>query len=158
MNADEKTGYLKTCPVLFSGKHLFVNVDCPDGLLSAEALDSEGNPIPPFTRANCLPLSCDSTLVRIVWKGVEDLSALAGKPARFRFHLKKGKLYAFWVSPDTTGASQGFVAAGGPGFETSRDMAGRTAYVKAGVALPPGADMALLGCDPLGLVRPRISE
>jgi hypothetical protein len=35
---------------------------------------------------------------------------------RFRFTLTNGKLYAFWVSPETTGASHGYVAAGGPGI------------------------------------------
>jgi hypothetical protein len=31
---------------------------------------------------------------------------------RFRFHLTRGSLYAFWVSPSTTGASRGYLAAG----------------------------------------------
>jgi hypothetical protein len=30
--------------------------------------------------------------------------------------LKKASLYAFWVSRDASGASQGYVAAGGPGL------------------------------------------
>jgi hypothetical protein len=32
------------------------------------------------------------------------------------FHLKNARLYAFWVSPDETGASGGHLAAGGPGL------------------------------------------
>jgi hypothetical protein len=46
-----------------------------------------------------------------------DLSPFVGKPARFRFQRKKGKLYSFWVTTDPKGASGGYVAAGGPGFE-----------------------------------------
>jgi hypothetical protein len=38
------------------------------------------------------------------------------KTVKFRFHLKRGSLYAFWVSPDKSGASHGYVAAGGPGL------------------------------------------
>ena len=33
-----------------------------------------------------------------------------------RFHLADGQFYAFWVSPDKSGASNGYVAAGGPGL------------------------------------------
>jgi hypothetical protein len=41
------------------------------------------------------------------------------------FHLQNGKLYAFWVSPDASGASRGYVAAGGPGFTGPTDTVGR---------------------------------
>jgi len=47
---------------------------------------------------------------------VRDLSALAGRPVRFRFSLQRGALYAFWVSPSVSGVSRGFLGAGGPGF------------------------------------------
>jgi hypothetical protein len=43
------------------------------------------------------------------------LASLAGKPVRFRFHLTNGRLYAFWVSRDESGRSDGYLAAGGPG-------------------------------------------
>lgn len=43
---------------------------------------------------------------------------------RFRFHLTNGDLYAFWVSPDASGASYGFMAAGGPGFLQGIDDVG----------------------------------
>mgnify|MGYP006908271454 CR=1 FL=1 len=62
----------------------------------------------------------------MTWKGVTDLSALAGKTVRVRFHLQNGSLYSFWVSPETTGASHGYVAAGGPGFTGHRDTVGQT--------------------------------
>ena len=50
---------------------------------------------------------------------------MSGRPVRFRFQLTNGSLYAFWVSPDATGASHGYVAAGGPGFTGPRDTTGR---------------------------------
>jgi len=43
---------------------------------------------------------------------------------RLRFHLRSGRLYAFWVSPDASGASGGYVAAGGPGFTGPTDTVG----------------------------------
>jgi len=55
------------------------------------------------------------------------LAKLAGQPVRFRFHLKNGALYSFWVSPDASGASHGYVAAGGPGFTGPTDTVGAAA-------------------------------
>ncbi|MBM4034431.1 MAG: hypothetical protein FJ291_22015 [Planctomycetes bacterium] len=137
MDADEKGGTLTTRPVSFKGKHLFVNLACPKGDFRAEVLGADGKPIAPFTRENCTvggaSLPRDSTCLPVTWKGADDLSALVGgaslprdsrKPIRFRFHLRSGSLYAFWVSPDKTGASHGYTAAGGPGLPGPTDTIG----------------------------------
>ena len=128
MDAGETEGTLTTRPVTFNGKQMFVNADCDGGSLAVEVLDSGGKVIEPFTRANCSPVSADKTLVAVTWKGAEDLAAVRGRPVRLRFHLTRGSLYAFWVSPDASGASHGYVAAGGPGFTGPTDTAGRAAY------------------------------
>lgn len=128
MDADEEAGVLTTRPVRFKGRYLFVNVDAPKGELRVEVLDRNGRVIEPFALNKCDPLQADTTLQQVRWRGVDDLSAVAGKPVRFRFHLKNGNLYSFWVSPDRTGASYGYVAAGGPGFTGPRDTVGRMAY------------------------------
>ena len=104
-----------------------MNVDCPEGELTVEVLDEGGNAIEPFTLKNCDPVSGDKTLAEVNWQEDNDLSALVGKRVRFRFHLKNGALYAFWVSPDESGASHGYVGAGGPGFAGPRDTVGRSA-------------------------------
>jgi hypothetical protein len=57
-----------------------------------------------------------------------DLSKWSGQRLRFRFTLRNGALYAFWVTPDESGASHGYVAAGGPGFTGSTDTEGIRAY------------------------------
>ena len=124
MDAGEKEARLTTRPVVFHGNRLFVNVDCPKGELRADLLDMDRNPIEPFTRDNCEPVQTDGTRVAITWKNGADLSAFAGKPVRIRFHLREGSLYSFWVSPDASGASHGYVAAGGPGFATPIDDVG----------------------------------
>jgi hypothetical protein len=121
MDAKESGGTLTTRPVRFSARHLFVNVDDPEGELRVEILNQAGQPLPRFTADNCMPVSTNKTLVSVRWRGVEDLSSLANRPVRFRFHLKQGRLYSFWVSPEKTGASQGYLAAGGPGFSSHRD-------------------------------------
>jgi hypothetical protein len=116
VDADGSEGTLTTRLLRFSGKHLFVNVDAKSGELCVEALDATGQTIAPFTRANCNPVRVDKTLQQVTWKGAADLSALSGNPVRFRYHLTNGRLFAFWISPESTGASHGYVAAGGPGF------------------------------------------
>ncbi|MHC5161771.1 MAG: hypothetical protein ACYSO4_01420 [Planctomycetota bacterium] len=124
MDASGKPGILTTRPVTFKGKDLFVNVDCPEGELKVEVLDKDGDVVEPFTVANCTPISSDKTLVKVNWQD-KNLSALAGKPVRFRFHLENGSLYSFWVSPDKSGASGGYIGAGGPGFTGPTDTVGK---------------------------------
>lgn len=122
MDAGEAAATLTTRPVRFSGKYLFVNVDDPKGELRVEILNRAGQAMPHFTVENCVPIKADKTLQAVRWNGVDDLSSLANQPVRFRFHLKNGKLYTFWVSPESSGASHGYVAAGGPGFSSNRDL------------------------------------
>lgn len=111
----------------FSGKRLFVNAATQTGSLQVEILDEAGRVIEPFTKRNSQSISVDATLAAVEWEGVEDLSSLCGKPVQFRFHLQNGALYSFWVSPDESGASGGYVAAGGPGYTGHRDTVGRKA-------------------------------
>ncbi|NGM89510.1 glycosyl hydrolase family 32, partial [Parapusillimonas sp. SGNA-6] len=124
LNATETGGTITTRLVTFKGHHLFVNVDCPAGELRAEILDEGGQVITPFSLANSVPLVVDKTCAAMTWDGGGDLAAIAGRKVSFRFHLKNGKFYAFWVSPDTSGASYGYVAAGGPGFTGAIDDKG----------------------------------
>ena len=133
MDAKGNAGTLTTRPVTFSGRQIFVNAAVPaGGELRAEVLDENGAPIAPFTRENCVPVSADKTLQPIRWNGAADLAPLRGRPVRFRFHLTRGSLYAFWVSPDASGASRGYVAAGGPGYPRVIDTVGSAA-----LAAPP---------------------
>jgi hypothetical protein len=127
LNADATPGTVMTRPVTFTGKHLFVNADAPHGTLTAEVLDLTGKPVVPFTFENCVPFTGDSTLAQIRWKGDDDLTPFAGRAVRFRFKLTSGKLYAFWVSRDANGRSDGYVAGGGPGFTCDLDTVGKAA-------------------------------
>jgi hypothetical protein len=68
-----------------------------------------------------------------VWRGVP-----AEYPGRDKindiclgFILRQGELYSFWVSPDLSGASRGYVAGGGPGFAGSIDKEGVAVYRQA---------------------------
>jgi len=115
------TGSLTTRPVTFDGSRLFVNAK---GGLKVELLDGDFHPIAPFTFENSVPFAGDSTSEPCHWTSGDDLSALKGKPVRFRFTLSNGELYSFWVSKDATGRSDGYVAGGGPDFTGPVDTVG----------------------------------
>ncbi len=137
MDAKDRTGTLITRPVTFGGNRLFVNVStAAGGELRVEVLDENGKVIAPFSAANCAPVSTDSTLHEVTWRGVGGLAALRGQPVRFRFQLKNGSLYAFWVSSDASGASRGYLAAGGPGYTGVVDTVGRAALSAGGRERP----------------------
>jgi hypothetical protein len=124
MEALGKIGTLTTRPITFKGSYLFLNLNVPQGELRVEVLDEAGKVIAPFSADNCIPVSADNTRQRIIWKTKDTLDALSGRPVRLRFLLSNGSLYAFWVSPDASGASYGYVAAGGPGFTGAVDTVG----------------------------------
>jgi hypothetical protein len=124
LDGGAEEGYVTTRPVRFQGSRLFVNVEASLGELRAEALDEAGAVVEPFSKALCKPLRLDSTIQQVTWEGAKDLSSLANRPIRFRFYARNAKLYSFWVSPDASGASHGYVAAGGPGYTGPTDTVG----------------------------------
>jgi len=127
MDAGDQPASLTTRPLRFRGRHLFVNVDAPRGELLVEVLDEQGRPFEPLDRKHCRPVRGNSARQAVTWEGADDLAAAAGKPVRLRFHLTRGSLYSFWVTPDPAGASFGHVAGGGPGFAGPIDLPRRTA-------------------------------
>jgi len=126
LDAADAAGAVTTRCIRFQGRYLFVNANVDGGELRAEVLDADGEPIAPFTQDKCIAIREDTTLAQVRWEGADDLSALRGQAVRLRFHLTKGSLYSFWVTPDSSGASYGYVAAGGPGFVNSVDNVGRS--------------------------------
>jgi hypothetical protein len=91
MDAGASEGVLTTRPVVFTGNHFFVNASVPRGTVAVEALDGAGNVIPEFARANCTPVTGDSTQTEITWQGAA-LGSLAGQTVKFRFYVTKGSL------------------------------------------------------------------
>ena len=90
-----------------------------------EVLDATNTPVGPFTREKCNPIAADSTLEPVTREDGSDLSVLKNNPVRFRFYLSDGSLYAFWVSRDEAGRSDGYIGAGGPGYTGHVDTVGR---------------------------------
>ena len=122
MRAGNKEGFLTTEKLSFDGKYFFVNADvkAKGAQLKVELLDADGNPIPGFTKRDCVVMrGADKTKQLITWKGKQDLTELAGRTIRAKFYLTRGDLYAFWVSPWTSGESRGYTGGGGPGLNAS---------------------------------------
>jgi len=112
---------ITTRPIRFSGSRLFVNAAASGGEISVEVLDRGGRLIAPFSRDRCVPIAVDSTRQEVAWKDRATLGELRGESVRLRFYVTRGHLFSFWVTDAASGASHGYVAAGGPGFTQSSD-------------------------------------
>ena len=122
MRAGNKEGFLTTEKLSFDGKYFFVNADvkAKGAQLKVELLDADGNPIPGFTKRDCVVMrGADKTKQLITWKGKQDLTELHGRTIRAKFYLTRGDLYAFWISPWESGESRGYTGGGGPGLNAS---------------------------------------
>lgn len=117
MNAEKEQGILITEKLSFDGKYLFVNADVTKGDLLVEVLDESGDPYDGFSAKDCVGMKKTNATKRLIrWKNHADLSALAGKNIRLKFHLRKGDIYSFWISPWESGESRGYTSGGGPGM------------------------------------------
>ena len=118
----ETEGTLLTETLTFDGSYFFVNAKVEEKL-EVEILDEAGYVIPGYERENCIPLSGDHTRGRIVWKQNDSVEKLKERKIKIKIYLKKGELYAFWISPWTTGESRGYLTGGGPGLSgTGQDI------------------------------------
>ncbi|MSP14675.1 MAG: hypothetical protein EXR62_17170 [Chloroflexi bacterium] len=106
IEGDEKGGSLTTQPFQWetskSGEStLYINasVTAPhgDGDIACELLDPPGDPIPGFTRQDCVPFTGDSVAQPITWQGSPTLPA-TGAPLRLRVHLKRAQIFSFWIA------------------------------------------------------------
>jgi hypothetical protein len=94
-------------------KYLFINAKAPNGSVSAELLDAEGNTVTRYETENCASFHGDSTCIRLMWKEKTACDFHAGgKQFRLKFTLKNAKLYSFWLSDTDVGGSCGFDAGG----------------------------------------------
>jgi hypothetical protein len=94
-----------------------------DGELRVEVLDVNGHALDGFTIDRAIPVSGNGTRLSAKWNDEASLARVAGTPVRFRFTLKRARLFSFWVSRSAQGQSGGYVAAGGPGFSGETDAA-----------------------------------
>ena len=74
-----------------------MNADTGDGEMAAEMVDAESrSPLPGRSIGECRPLRGDHLRAAVTW-GEETEAGSAGIPVRLRFHLRKARLYGFWL-------------------------------------------------------------
>lgn len=89
-------GQLTTPPLKFSGTRLELNAATGGGgSIHVELLDADGRSLPGFSRAEALPATGNSLRMPVAWQAGGNVSRLAGRAVRLRFHLKDCQLYAF---------------------------------------------------------------
>ena len=124
-------GRVLTRPLVWSGEHrdtLYVNFKGSN--LRAEIQNAtSGAPIAPFTLANSVPFTGDSTRTKLSWHDAPstNIGPLAGQAVRVLFEYGgsgSSSLFSFWVGDAECGASMGFVAGGGPGIPGDTDTKG----------------------------------
>jgi len=95
-DADYNGGQITTPPMKFSGQKLELNIETSGGgSAHVEILDEIGRPIDGYGKADTLPVNGNSVRMPVVWKTGPDISSLAGRTVRLRFHMRDCKLYAF---------------------------------------------------------------
>ncbi len=112
--AGKEEGVLTTIPFRVDGATwIILNVDVGGGEVRAEVTDKGGNPIDGCSRTDCIPIQGDHTRVVVNFKTGPGRFSDRGnrlrlpEEVRFRFYLKKAKLYAFkapcvspmWLKP-----------------------------------------------------------
>jgi hypothetical protein len=96
-------GAVLTRPLRADGGELRVNADAWRGRVETEVVAAdEERVLPGYSRADCVPLMADHTDARVRWKEKADLTELAGRSVRLRFHLLRSELYSFWLSGQGT--------------------------------------------------------
>lgn len=85
-----------TKPMIFTGDHLELNVDCSaGGHLNVELQTADGEPIPGFTLEESDRVYHNHIRKTVTWGGNADVSKLRGEPVRMRLVMRDCRLYAF---------------------------------------------------------------
>ena len=101
MDAGPDGGTLTTKPIVFedNGKTLVINARAlKGGSIVVEILDEAGKTLPGYGKDDCYAFQHDALRHTVVWGARSDVSQLAGKPIRLRFHLQSARLYSFVFS------------------------------------------------------------
>jgi hypothetical protein len=93
ITAGPTPGTVTTLPMVFTGKHLVLNL-ASTGSTRVAILDQAGQPIAGFTTTDCDPIQADSTRHIVTWNGNSDVSSLAGQVIRVRFEMLNAKIFA----------------------------------------------------------------
>ncbi len=86
---------------------VFVNADAAGGSIEAELVTPYGEPVPDYTRGDCIPVKANGKGQQIKWKCAKHPWALREQyrgGVLVKFHVKNAKLYSYTLTlPDPTG-------------------------------------------------------
>jgi hypothetical protein len=100
LRADFQGGEMVTKPLVFAGRHLFLNfATSAAGGGKVEVQNADGQAWLGFSLTDCQEQIGNELDRRVTWKGGADLSAIAGKTIRLRFVLKDADIFAFQFRP-----------------------------------------------------------
>lgn len=100
LHAPMAGGGAVTPPFTFTGSELRLNFATGvAGEVRVELQEIEGTPLPGFALANCEPVFGDAVDRTVTWKSGADVTALAGRPVRLRFHLSDAEVFSFRFVP-----------------------------------------------------------
>jgi hypothetical protein len=98
-NGGDDTGIITTNTIKFDGSQLMVNAKLDvGGSLKIEMLDTSNNPIEGYKLSNAHAITGDQFAKTIVWEKGNSLAKLSGREVRFRFYLKGGNFYSYWIN------------------------------------------------------------
>eukprot|EP01048_Picozoa_sp_COSAG05_P002419 COSAG05_NODE_99_length_19400_cov_50.107559_8_plen_177_part_00 len=123
--AAESQAVLTTQPVRFAKDRtiMFVNVEGEASALKVAILDAQT--LMPLPGLETGMSKGEGERVAVDFPEAS-IRSVASRPIRVRFTFASSSahLYSFWFAKDACGASQGWIAAGGAGFNSSRDWVG----------------------------------
>lgn len=67
-----------------------------NGWIRLEILDVDGKPIEGFTEADCTPLTGDSIIHAVHWKGADTGTTIAGRPVRIRLKARNADVFSIY--------------------------------------------------------------
>jgi hypothetical protein len=100
IEAGEVEGVFATREIIFTGRHLRLNVEPigPTPEIRVQVVQGDKRTtqtINGLTFDDCIPLSRDDLDGVVRWKNINDLSEWSGKPVRLQFHVRSMRVYAF---------------------------------------------------------------
>lgn len=108
MCAGPKEGWLISRREVFNTPQITINARCrPWGYVAAEIVDRNNNPIPGFTRSDCIAFTGDSVRATLKWKTKAFAGQLIDKDKKIKFYIKNAELYSYLPADINAGIDDG---------------------------------------------------
>ncbi len=100
VTADAQQGVAITKPFTFKGSRLSLNLStAASGSVKVELQDTQGNPLPGRSLADCPDIYTDTIDHTVTWSAGSDVSQWQSQPVRLKFQLREADLYSLQFQP-----------------------------------------------------------